>query len=107
MADITNPTAVRFSNEKIRVAADRLAQAYNFACQVYAEWLALGGTALIPNTSDQIIDGAATDGRPVITGVMANNIINRLSELKTDYEASSNAKRNTILQVATKPTQAS
>ena len=105
MADITSPQAIKFSNEKIRVAADLLAQLDNFAAAMINEWDAAGGSSLIPNTSDVIIDGAATDGRPVITGAKANNIINRLSELRSTNAATGLAigatgVRDTILQVA-------
>lgn len=98
---IDSPQAVRFSNERIRVAADRLAQAYNYAREVVDEWNAAGGTTLIPNDAGQtVIDGADTDGRPIITGADVNNVINRLSELINDYQATGNAKLNTVLQVA-------
>ena len=101
MADITNAEAVRFSNEKIRVAANKLNAAYKFANEVLAEWTANGGTSMIANAADTIVDGSATDGRHPITGADANNIINRLTELKTDYEETGAAKLNTILSVAT------
>lgn len=101
MADITNAEAVTFSNEKIRTAANKLNSAYKAAYEVVAEWTANGGGEMIPNTSDAVIDGSSTDGRHPITGIHANNIINRLSELKADYEANGAAKLNTILQVAT------
>jgi len=98
---ITDPQAVRFCNEKIRSAADNLAQAYNHANRVVNEWTSFGGVALIPNDAgEDVIDGSATDGRPPITGADVNNIINRLSERLTDYEAGGNAKLNTILRVA-------
>lgn len=100
MPDITDPQAVTFCNEKIRRAADKLAQAYNFANQVVDEWTAHGGTDLVPNTSDPVVDGSATDGRPPIVGSDVSNIVNRLSELAADYEAASSAKLNTILAVA-------
>ena len=103
MPDINDAPAVRFANEKLRVAANKLAQAHFFGLQVLAEWTAAGGTDLIPNTLDSIDDGSDVDGRPRITGVDANDIINRLSELVADYEASSSAKLNTILQVAPNP----
>ena len=98
MADITDPQAVRFANEKIRVAADKLAQAYWHAKRVQAEWAANPG--LIANKADVIDDGSKTDGRPPITGTDANNIVNRLAELTADYEAGGSAKLNTILGVA-------
>ena len=98
---IENVEAVKFSNERIRVAANKINAAYKFGNEVLAEWTANGGASLIPNTSDNIVDGSAIDGRHPITGVDANNIINRLSELKADYEEFSSAKLNTILAVAT------
>lgn len=62
-------------------------------------------SSIITNTADVIEDGSDLDGRPVITGAMGNNVINRLSELITDYEEFSNAKLNTILQVAVNTTR--
>ncbi len=103
MPDISDPQAVRFCNEKVRVAADKLAQAYNCANQVLDEWTARGGVALVPNSADAVLDGSATDGRPPITGADTNNIIKRLSELIADYDALSAAKLNTILGVAVNP----
>lgn len=100
MADITNPEAVKFCNEKVRVAADKLASAYFLAKEVQAEWFANSMSDVIPNDSSPVVDGSATDGRHPITGADATNIITRLGELITDYEASANAKLNTILGVA-------
>lgn len=101
MADITDPTAVAFCNEKIRPAADRLAQAYFDAKAVIAEWNARGGTDFIANDlAAEVIDGAQDDGRPVIDGADVNNIINRLSEFVADMEANGGAKLNTVLAVA-------
>ena len=37
---ITNPQVVKFCNEKIRLVADKLAQAYNFAKDTLNEWYA-------------------------------------------------------------------
>ena len=62
MPAITNPVAITFANQKLRVAADLLAQLDNFAGTVLAEWTALGGTALIPNTADILQDSAAPNG---------------------------------------------
>ena len=52
-----------------------------------------------PNDASPVMDGAQTDGRPVITGAMVNNIVNRAQEIITDYEATSSAKLNTVAQV--------
>lgn len=103
MADITDPEAVRFSNEKARTAADILAQAYYQVKQVQDEWFATGMSSLIPNTADLIVDGSATDGRHPVTGADVTNIITRCGELVTDYEDASSAKLNTILNVAVNP----
>jgi len=101
MADITNPEAVKFSNEKIRVAADKLAQAYYFAKVVQQEWFANNMGSLITNNAlDIIIDGSETDGRHVISGADATNVITRIGELITDLEEFSNAKLNTVLAVS-------
>lgn len=106
MADITNAEAVTFCNERVRVAADKLAQAYYYAQIVTQEWTANSMGTLIPNEAgDTIIDGSETDGRHVISGADANNIINRCNELVTDYEANTLAKLNTILGVAVNPEQ--
>lgn len=40
---VTDPTAVAFSNDRIRVAADRLANAYYLCQSVSDRWTALGG----------------------------------------------------------------
>lgn len=115
---ITSPVAIKFSNEKIRVAADLIAQLDNFASAVLNEWTANGGTALIPNTSAVLQDSAAPngvdatggDGRPVITGAMISNIINRLIALRSTSATTGLAMgvagvRDTVLQVAVNTTR--
>jgi hypothetical protein len=101
MADITDPTAVGFCNENIRQAANAMAQLYGRAVDALAEWTARGGASMIPNDASKIIDWSANDSRPEIVGSDVHNIVNRLSEIKTDFEASGSAKLNTILAVAT------
>lgn len=113
MAAITNPQAIRFCNEKIRPAADRLALLDNYAAAVLAEWTAIGGVALIPNTTDVVTDGASVngvdatggDGRLVITGAKVSNIINRLTAYRSAVSTTGLAMgvagvRDTVLQVA-------
>lgn len=110
---ITDPVAIKFSNEKVRVAADLIAQLDNFAATVINEWTALGGATLFPNTTSVVQDSASPngtnstggDGRPSITGAMVNNIINRLTELRsasatTGLALGATGVRNTVLQVA-------
>ena len=103
MAKITNPEAVKFANEKIRVAANKLAEAYYLAKQVSQEWVANSmGDLIAYDNADSIVDGSKTDGRHPISGAAASLIINRLDELIADYEASGAAKLNTILAVTTR-----
>ena len=110
---VTDPSAIRFCDEKIRVVADKLAQADSFALAVINEWTASFGTSVIPNTSVVIADSAAPngvdttggDGRTLITGQMVNNIINRCNELRsalavTGLAMSVAGVRTTVLQVA-------
>jgi len=109
---VDNPTAVRFANERVRVAADRMMQAYNFAKTVSSEWFSVEitpGTTLsagIPNDGgEEVLDGAQSDGRAVISGDDVHNVITRLSELVADLEAGGNAKLNTLAKVSVNPTR--
>lgn len=104
MANITNPQAVAFCNNRARVVADLFEKAYESYRRMKAEWDTFGGAALIPNDSSPIIDGATVlagtaDGRKPITGAMVNNIVARGFELAADYEANAGAKLATIRQV--------
>ena len=104
MAQITDPEAVKFCNERVRVAADKLAQAYQFAKLVTQEWYATNmSKKLAFDNADTVVDGSKDDGRHPISGIDVNNLITRLTELVADYEAGSNAKLNTILKVAVNP----
>lgn len=104
--EITDPYAVAFSNEKIRQGADRLAQMYYMAKAITQEWTANPqlATAIAYDNPGVIVDGSATDGRNPVTGIEANNIITRLGEFVSDMEANGNAKLNTVLGVAVRPT---
>ena len=100
MPDITNPEAVRFSNEKLRVAANMLVDVYEFTRAAKDEWLANDIASVLPNTPDAIDDGADTDGRHIATGERAHAIIDLLVELLANYEANDNAKLNALLRMA-------
>lgn len=97
MAAITDPVAIRFANEKIRVAADMMAQNYWTAKSLLAEWNATGMSTRIPNTADTLTDGSAQDGRHPMTAAQATAVITRAQEVITDYEATSSAKLNTVM----------
>lgn len=103
MPDITNPQAVRFCNERVRQAADKFGQLYNWCVAVQNEWAAQGVSALIPDDDSPIIDGAQTDGRPLITGADVNTLAARVAEFTALLEADTHAKLNQILKVAVNP----
>lgn len=100
---IDNVEAVKFCNEMLRGKANILAQNYYAAKEIVDQWNSKNLAAIIPNTSDIVIDNSATDGRHQISGADATAIITRCEELIADYEATNNAKLNTVLQVAVQP----
>jgi hypothetical protein len=100
---VTNPEAIRFCNDRVRPAADKLAQAYYLAKQVRNEWYATNMGAILPSGGGTVEDGAATDGRHPIVADDAILLINRLEDMITDLEAGSNAKLNTVLKPAVNP----
>lgn len=100
MANITNTQAVTFCNSQVRVAADLMSQLYFTAKAIVAFWNANGMSAIIPNTTDVIIDGAANDGRQILTGIGATAIITEAMAVIAHYEASTNAVLNQVKQVA-------
>lgn len=77
MADITNAQAVRFSNENARPMADLTESlrrtAEQFLINVVAFEAIVGVDGQGNANGDAVIDGAATDGRPIATkgGVLA------------------------------------
>lgn len=68
-------------------------------------------TGLIPNDSEVLVDGSATDGRPQLTGAKCNNIVSRALDIKNFCEGSATVATNdgsktilnTILASATNP----
>lgn len=103
MMAIDNSQAVKFCNERVRQAADRFAQLYWWSKIVAQEWTAQGIGALIPNDASIVIDGSATDGRSVLTGIDVNLLAARVSEFIALLEANANAKLNQIHKVAVNP----
>jgi len=100
---ITDPQAIKFSNERIRPAADSLGKLYYAAKSILNDWYAQQVSTVLPNTDVTLDDGSQTDGRNTVSGADLTNVINRLSEFVADCEADSNAKLNTILKVAVNP----
>ena len=100
---ITDVHAINFCTTRIRPAADLLHKTYLTAKSIVDQWNAQTLSATITNDASVVVDIASNNGWPVITGQMATAVITRLIEFTTDYEATNNAKLNTVLQVA--PTQ--
>lgn len=98
---ITNAQAILFSNQYARVFANQMLQEYNTAVEIVNIWNAQQISLVITNVGSVIVDGAATDGRPIVTDSDVTNIITRAMERIADMTANSNAKLNTVLAVAT------
>ena len=100
---IDNPQAVKFCNERVRQAADRFAQLYWWSKIVAEEWAAQGIGTLIPNDASVLMDGSATDGRSVLTGMDVNALAGQVSAFIAGMEANANANLNIIHKVAVNP----
>lgn len=81
MADIIDPTALAFVNEKVRPLANHLAQTYYVGRAIVDEFAARGGTAFIPNDDSSVKDGADQDGRPVLTGTNVNRLLQLMTAI--------------------------
>lgn len=103
MAFNSNPQAVFIANDKIRPAADKLAQLYNFFKALQAEAQAENWTALFPANADTIDDGATADGRTIIDNTDVSTLIATAGSFITFMEQNSNANRNNALKIATHP----
>lgn len=70
MAEITNPQAVKFCNEKCRTLADQIQRMdrtlSQFMLLVVRDWESVAEVDAAQNT-DLVVDGSATDGRPPVT----------------------------------------
>jgi hypothetical protein len=104
MATTANAQAIAFVNNMARRYADAEAQAYNTAKALNAFWNANSVSGVVPNDATIILDGAATDGRQIVTGAQTTNVVTRCQEKIADYEANSSAKLNTILALAVNTT---
>ena len=99
----TNPQAVRVANEKIRVAADRMGQLYNFFKALQAEGTAEVWTSLFPANAETISDGADVDGRAIITNQEVRDFIGDVTAFIAWIEANANVIRNRTLKIAVNP----
>ena len=79
---------------QIRKAATQWRQTFPLCFERETEWFLKGSTTLIPNTADQVIDGAPADGRQVVTGAKVVAVLARVTEFV-------NAVRNATFTFAT------
>ena len=102
-ADIENPQAVTFANEYVRPGGDRIAQLYYTLDLMEDVWTAQNVASLIPDTTDVIVDGSGTDGRPPITGADVRDLIGWSQSFTNDMEANNNLKLKIVLGIAVNP----
>ncbi len=103
MAANTNPQVIAFCNQKLRPVND-LALSLYYSIQLFQqEWTQQGLAALIPNTSDVIVDGSPNDGRPPLTNAQALIIQANLQTIMNVFSANTNLILNQGLAVACHP----
>ena len=85
MADTTDPQLAKFSNERVRVMADKLTAFLAYAQSFQADYSAYGISALIvaAGNANTIGDGSATDGRQRITGLPVQNFKAAIDQMVT------------------------
>jgi hypothetical protein len=105
VADNTNAQAIKVSNEKVRPACDKILQIYFIMKALQSEFTAQGWSALFPvaDPTGEVKDGAATDGRTVVTNQSVQDIFTALSAFITHMEASTNLNLNRYLKAAVNP----
>lgn len=98
---ITNPQAVKWSNERLRPYADAMVSAYEAASKLLAEWAALGMAARFPDSaSEGVSDGADADGRTPVTGQTVNRVVANATLVKAWFEAGTPARIDVFRAVA-------
>lgn len=90
----SNVQAVTFANQRARPAADLLYSTYLTCKNFVQQWTAQGVAAVIPNDSNVIVDGSATDGRTPITNAQVNTLFAHISNLIAYFEGASGAPTN-------------
>jgi hypothetical protein len=102
--NIENPELIRFSNEKGRICADSLLQAYNTAKQFLSHWDNLNSE--MPNTNDEVADGSHTsmgnsaDGRKPITGEKYHQFKSSCESIIALVEANGEEFKNILLNIS-------
>jgi hypothetical protein len=85
MADITDPQAIRYTNEIIRPLAEVMRA---LKARIDAGMVTWYGTiaALVPNDSSPLADGREADGVSRLTGADINSFVAQLAAYKTALE---------------------
>jgi hypothetical protein len=102
--NIENPELIRFSNEKGRICADSLLQAYNTAKQFLSHWNNLNSE--MPNVNEEVADGSHTsmgnsaDGRKPITGEKYHQFKSSCQSLIELVEANGEEFKNILLNIS-------
>lgn len=99
--------AIRISNERIRVAADRIAQTYNL-CRIYLalasptveNWPALFDSF---NAKDPLPDGSDVDGRMSITPESIKALLATMQDFVDFMDANTFAFRDLVFKIAVNP----
>ena len=101
MAVINSPQVISFSNALGRPGADRAVRLYWWAKETLAAYNANGIAGILDGFAgvDTLGDGAAADGRTVLTKNDLLNLVSNLQTIVTNFEAGSNA----VLNVFTRP----
>lgn len=84
---ITNPQAVAFCNDILRLHADAMVSAYESAKKAAELYTAGDMATLIPNNVELVEDGSAVDGRPRVTGAHVTRLFNQANQVVTWFES--------------------
>jgi hypothetical protein len=104
MANITDPTAVNFSNTQVRAGADKTMQFYWWMKALKVEYLANPNLAtLFPNDASLVVDGSATDGRTPITGADVQSFLTNVNSFISTLEANSSVILNNFAKISVNP----
>ena len=87
MAENTSPQAITWSNEQMRPLANSYMQLKNALAAHLERWGDQIISQYIPNTTDQIADGAQADGRPINENQFAHTMASKCQTLIDVLEA--------------------
>ena len=96
----SNAQAVLFANTYARQGANDIVSCYLTMKRIVQVWTGQSIATVIPNDSNVIVDGSATDGRPQITDAQVTIEIANMNTLIAAFEANSNLILNQMLQVS-------